>query len=72
MRRRSRGLVGFQSDLFREPLQFDVRAIRSIAGDVSSDDQSSGHFFLIEGGTRIGGKLKDWTDDHVVVQSASL
>ncbi len=51
-------LVGFQSDLFRQPMYFDVRAIRSIAGDVSSDDQLSDHFFLIEGGTRLAGQAE--------------
>lgn len=65
-------LVGFKSELFRQPMYFDVRAIRSVAGDISSDDQLSDHFFLIEGGTRVAGKLKQWTDKQIVVQSPSL
>ncbi len=65
-------LVGFRSHLFRQPLHFDVRAIRSVAGDISSNDQLSDHFYLLEGGTRIAGRLKQWNDNHIVIESPSL
>ena len=66
------GFVGFKSDMFRQPLSFDVRGVRSIAGDVTSNDQLSGHFFLIEGGTRISGELLEWNDENILVRSPSL
>ena len=68
----SEGYLGFRSKLFREPIQFDLRAIRSVAGDTRSDDQLSGHFFLLAGGTRIGGELKSWDEDSIVIQSPTL
>ena len=66
------GTIGFKSPMFRKPILFDVAGIRSIAGETQSNDQLSGHFFLIDGGTRISGDLVDWVDDRVIIQSPSL
>jgi thiol-disulfide isomerase/thioredoxin len=66
------GHIGFESELFDSSLEFDVRGVRSVAGEFSPEDQESGHAFLLEGGTRITGELKDWGKSALVVESKSL
>ena len=66
------GEIGLVSPLFDRPIEFDIRGLRSVAGDYSPPEPESGHAFLLEGGTRISGQLKQWTDTHVVVDSPSL
>ncbi|MGB7343314.1 MAG: TlpA disulfide reductase family protein [Pirellulaceae bacterium] len=66
------GHLGFLSELFDGPLEFDVRGVRSVAGNFVPEDLKSGHAFLLEGGTRITGELKTWDDKALVVQSKSL
>ena len=67
-----KGVVGFRTDLFCEPLTIDVRAIRSISGDSSLRDDPNGHHFQLDGGTRISGELVDWNDELIVVRSQAL
>lgn len=64
--------IGVETSQFTEPLEFDVRALRSVSGDFSTEDPKSGHAFLLDGGTRITGQLKQWDDKSVVVESKSL
>ena len=66
------GHVAIKSPQFTTPVEFDIRAIRSVAGDYSPEEPNSGHAFLLEGGTRISGQLKQWDATSLVVDSQSL
>ena len=60
------------SDLFTRPVDFDVRAIRSVAGDYSPNEPKDGHAFLLANGTRVSGQLMHWSDTHVIVKTQSI
>ncbi|NND97542.1 MAG: hypothetical protein HKN47_09470, partial [Pirellulaceae bacterium] len=64
--------ISIKSPLLEQPVTFDVRSVRSIAGDYSPDVVDEGHIFLLEGGTRISGALKSWNQRALQVESPSL
>ena len=66
------GHIAVRSDVFQDNVQFDIRAVRNIAGEFSVPEPKSGHMFLIEGGTRITGELQEWNDKFVQVESPAL
>ena len=66
------GFVKLNSPVFGAPMEIDIRVLRSVAGDYSPPQPKDGHLFLLEGGTRISGKLKSWDKEAVVIDSKSL
>ena len=63
------GEIRWRSSQFDRPLSFDIRALRSISGSDSPPSAVTGHSFLLESGTRVSGKLLQWTEDVVSIET---